>query len=91
MANKEELEAMGISNNQKTNNTSNENINAVAKVIKILAIITAILGIVFGVYAIDILNMDEGALIIIIASIISAVFTYALGEIIQLLEDIKNK
>lgn len=90
MASDEELRAMGISNNGKMNNISNEHSNTVAKVIKIIAIITAIVGVVFGLYAIDGLNMDEGALIIIIASIISAVFIYALGEIIQKLENIDN-
>ena len=58
---------------------------------KALAIVEVVIGVIFGIYAIDGLNMDEGAIVIIIASIISAIFTYALGEIIQLLEDIKNK
>lgn len=88
MASKEELEAMGISSKEEY--SKNESINTVAKVIKIIAIISAIVGIIFGIYAIDGLNMDEGAIIIIVASVVSAVFVYALGEIIQLLQNIDN-
>ena len=92
MASNEELKAMGISNDNKDNNVNvSEKTNKVATIIKALSIVAGVIGVVFGLYAIDGLNMDEGALIIIIASIISAIFTYALGEIIQLLEDIKNK
>lgn len=95
MASNEELKAMGISNENREYKNNNGNVssrtNKVATIIKALSIVAGVIGVVFGLYAIDGLNMDEGALIIIIASIISAIFTYALGEIIQLLEDIKNK
>ncbi len=92
MASDEELKAMGISNDNKNNNVNvSARTNKVATIIKALAIVEVVIGVIFGIYAIDGLNMDEGAIVIIIASIISAIFTYALGEIIQLLEDIKNK
>lgn len=92
MASNEELKAMGISKDNKNNNGNvSSKTNKVATIIKALSIVVGVIGVIFGIYAINGLNMDEGALIIIIASIISAIFTYALGEIIQLLEDIKNK
>lgn len=95
MASNEELKAMGISNDNSDNKNNNVNVlvrtNKIATIIKALSIVEVVIGVIFGLYAIDGLNMDEGAVIIIIASIISAVFIYALGEIIQLLEDIKNK
>lgn len=95
MASNEELKAMGISNYNNDNKNNNVNVlvktNKIATIIKALSIVEVVIGVIFGLYAIDGLNMDEGAVIIIIASIISAVFIYALGEIIQLLEDIKNK
>ena len=95
MASNEELKAMGISNDNNDNKNNNVNVlvktNKIATIIKALSIVEVVIGVIFGIYAIDGLNMDEGAIVIIIASIISAIFTYALGEIIQLLEDIKNK
>lgn len=65
--------------------------NTVASIIKGIAVISAIAGVIVGLVSIDALNFGVMAVVIIIASIISAVFIYALGEIIQLLEDIKNK
>ena len=64
--------------------------NTVAKIIKILAIIQGIIGIILGFYSIDNFNFDEWGFIIVIASVISAVFIYATGEIIQKLENIDN-
>ncbi len=133
MANKEELEAMGITvkqckecckdiseeeynshkgyckncyndrynienakkqYNQSENNTSyNEEetntTNTVAKVIKIIAILNAIAGVILGLVGIE--DFEVYAVVFIVASIISSIFIYAIGEIIQLLEDIKNK
>lgn len=92
MINDEELRAMGISNDNKDDNVNvSAKTNKIATIIKALSIVEVVIGVIFGIYAIDGLNMDEGAVIIIIASIISAIFIYGLGEIIQLLEDIKNK
>lgn len=64
--------------------------NTVAKIIKILAIVQGIIGIILGFYSIDNFNFDEWGFIIVIASVISAVFIYATGEIIQKLENIDN-
>lgn len=93
MASKEELEALGISDNHNMNDRNNSVIqtNAVAKIIKILAIVVGVVGVLFGIISIDALNSGEMAVFIILLSVISAVFIYALGEIIQLLQDIKNK
>ena len=63
--------------------------NTVAKFIKIIAILEAISGIILGLMFIEYLEIM--IIVVIVASIISSAFIYALGEIIQLLEDIKNK
>lgn len=64
--------------------------NKTAIVIKVIAILGGIAGIIFGLYAIDGLNMDEGAIFIIATSIISAIFIYGFGEIIQKLQNIED-
>ena len=64
--------------------------NGIAKTIKIIAITLGVLSIIASL----ILREELGIILLIttiIISIISSVFVYALGEIIQLLEDIKNK
>lgn len=90
MANKDELEAMGISRNSNDNiattNIQNSNKNSVASIVKGLAILETIIGIIIGF-----ITIEEFGIPVIVASVISAIFIYALGEIIQLLEDIKNK
>ena len=95
MASKEEKSALGIfmqeEYNTRNNKEDNTGINTVAKVIKIISIIVAVGGFIFGLYTIDGLNTGSLVAPIIIGSVIFAVFLYALGEIIQLLEDIKNK
>ena len=63
--------------------------NIVAKVIKIIAILNAIAGIILGLVGIE--DFEVYAVVFIVAIIISSSFIYAIGEIIQLLEDIKNK
>lgn len=63
--------------------------NIVAKVIKIIAILNAIAGVILGLVGIE--DFEVYAVVFIVASIISSIFIYAIGEIIQLLEDIKNK
>lgn len=80
----------------KTDNNTNDNeeeekstTNIVAKVIKIIAILNAIAGVILGLVGIE--DFEVYAVIFIVASIISSIFIYAIGEIIQLLEDIKNK
>lgn len=62
--------------------------NVVATIVKVIALISAIAGIILGVYLIE--EMEIMAVTIIISSIISSVFVYALGEIIQKLENIER-
>ena len=64
--------------------------NIVATVVKGIAIISAIAGLIVGLISIDELNSEIMAVAIIIISIISAVLVYALGEIIQKLENIER-
>lgn len=64
--------------------------NTVAKIVKIIAILEGIVGVISGFYSIDNLNFDEWGFAIIIVSVVSAVFIYAIGEIIQKLENIDN-
>lgn len=92
MSNKKDLfNAIGISKNDNNNNNNNQNndgINPVARVLKVIAILTAIIGIYYGVVVI---NSQTYSLPVIFGSIGFAIFDYGFGEIIQLLEDIKNK
>lgn len=83
-------------NNEKKSEHNNANIiennyyqNTVAKIIKILSFILGILGIIVGLTTIE--DLQLMSIIIIVTSLISSILIYALGEIIQLLEDIKNK
>ncbi len=71
-------------------NYSNRKYNKTAILIKSIAIIGLIIGLCIGFSRIEEYKEELGA-IYIITSIISGIFIYALGEIIQLLEDIKNK
>lgn len=79
--------------NQNVNNSINyeeeSTTNIVAKIIKIIAILEAIAGILLGLVFIE--DLEIMVIVVIVASLISGVFIYAIGEIIQLLEDIKNK
>lgn len=63
--------------------------NTVAKIIKIIAILETISGIILGLIFME--DLEIMVIVVIVASLISGVFIYAIGEIIQLLEDIKNK
>lgn len=65
--------------------------NRVATIIKVISIIGAIIGVCFGFSQFDSYKSEGMGVTIIVASVVSAIFVYALGEIIQLLEDIKNK
>ena len=67
----------------------NKSSNKVATIIKTIAIILAIICTIMGLLAID--ELKSLSIVIILTGVISAIFVYALGEIIQLLEDIKNK
>lgn len=86
MASDEELKAMGIIGNSNNHSSKTTIKNSVANIIKALAIVEVIIAIVVGL-----ITIEEFGIFVIVGSIISAVFIYALGEIIQLLEDIKNK
>lgn len=69
--------------------SDNTKINTVAKIIKIIAILEGIVSIILGFMFME--DLELYSLIIILVGGISAIFVYAIGEIIQLLEDIKNK
>lgn len=86
MASDEELKAMGIIGNSNNHTVKTTIKNNVANIIKALAIVEVIIAIVVGL-----ITIEEFGIFVIVGSIISAIFIYALGEIIQLLEDIKNK
>lgn len=62
--------------------------NTVATIVKGMAIISAIVGTILGLYSIE--EMEIMAVVIIVASVVSSVFVYALGEIIQKLQNIEN-
>ncbi len=92
MANKEELEAMGIkqANNQnRYNNTKNSNgNNQIATVLKAFSIITMIISVVtFLILMED--NFYTG-LIIVVSGIIGGIFILGFAEIIQKLQNIED-
>ena len=64
--------------------------NTVAKIIKVVSIIFGVIGAIYGFYAIDGLHADQWGFAIMILSVITAVFMYGFGEVIQLLSDINN-
>lgn len=90
---------INIKNVQENDDNENENSitdnyyhneNKIALAIKVIAIISLILGILASL---SLLTLNDSGIIIIIgiiASIISSVFVYALGEIIQKLENIED-
>ncbi len=63
--------------------------NNIANLLKAFGIILAIVGIFGGFISIEYLGIY--AVVVIVISIISATLIYGIGEIIQLLEDIKRK
>lgn len=75
-------------NNEYNNISKTRNINTIAKFIKVLAIIEGIIGFIVGLISENSLMIG---LLYISISVISAMFIYGFGEMIQLLEDIKNK
>lgn len=76
---------------RKKPNGDTKKSNNVAYIIKSIAIIGAIAGIILGCMQFSSYHTESLGILYIVISVISAVFVYALGEIIQLLEDIKNK
>lgn len=75
--------------NNKTVNKNEKNI--AASIIKAISIIGAIISVIYGLNLLGSYTTSTIGFFVIIISIISAVFIYGLGEIIQLLEDIRNK
>lgn len=63
--------------------------NHIASVIKAFVIVIIVLGCIFGVVGL-VINIAIG-IVIFVATLISALLFSAIAEIIQLLEDIKNK
>lgn len=77
-------------NQKQYSNTHNNNIIAtILKALSIFISIIGIIGLIVGI-ATDEMEVFTG-IIIILSSFISSIFIYGFGEIIQLLEDIKNK
>lgn len=64
--------------------------NKVALIIKIIAIVGAVAGIIYGCILSDSSYTEELGIVYVVVSIISAVFVYALGEIIQKLQNIED-
>ena len=79
-------------NNKKTPKNKKEestgSINWIGMALDLLSILIAIIGIIWGLV---IINENEMGLVIIVSSIISALFIRALAEIINLLQDISDK
>ena len=64
--------------------------NKVALIIKVLSILGGIIGFGYGCSLFDSSYTKELGIVYIIVSIVSAVFVYALGEIIQKLQNIED-
>lgn len=88
---KEHTENLSINNSNALSNCKSDIYpkNKIAKSMKLVSIILLILGIIIGITQLD-TYLVLGITYIVI-SIISSIFVYGFGEIIQLLEDIKNK
>ena len=65
--------------------------NKVALAIKIISIVASVIGVIASLTLFGSSYTEDLAIIYLIVSIVGGIFSYALGEIIQLLEDIKNK
>ena len=90
MKNRErELSALGIlDKREKHSKETNEKENHVASIIKIIAILIALLGTLVSFAYIS--DLEGLTFVYIIASVISAIFVYAIGEGLQLLQEIVN-
>ena len=86
MKKKEELEILGI-NSRKTHSNKNQySENKVASIIKTLALLIGVLGSLSGLFFEDFTVL----IIFIVVSIISAIFIYAIGEGLALLQKIAD-
>lgn len=77
-------------NDDYTENNSYVKQNKVALVIKVIAVVGAVVGIIASCRMFEASYTEDMAVIGIIASVIGGVFSYALGEIIQKLQNIEN-
>lgn len=75
-------------NDIKDNNYYNE--NKIALAIKVIAIISFILGILASLLLLTLIDSGIIVIIGIVATIISSVFIYSLGEIVQKLQNIED-
>lgn len=85
-----EIEQQKVEQRDSNYNNGLKKINIVANLIKIISLLAGIIGIIYGLSMLDSWRTEELVFPIIIASIVVAIFIYGFGEIIQLLEDIKN-
>ena len=74
---------------EKNEETTNNNGNKIAEAIKVTGVILCIIGVIAGI-SVGSSSVLESSLIIG-GSIISTILMFGFGEIIQLLEDIRNK
>lgn len=74
---------------EKKQTYAEEETNGIAHAIKIIAVLSAIAGVILGIISFE--ELEGMAVAIIVGSIISAIFICGFAEIIQLLQDIKNK
>ena len=68
--------------------------NKVAQVIKIYAVLNGVAGAVIGLVVMGLMGTVIGVVIAIVIAVIAMITSfgiYAFGEVVQLLEDIKNK
>lgn len=75
---------MDFKEERKNNHHEKESKNGVASIIRTLAIIVGILGSVSGFF------VEDFTIVFIIVSIISAIFIYAIGEGLALLQKIAD-
>lgn len=75
---------MDFKEERKSNHYEKESKNRVASIIRTLAIVVGILGCVSGFF------VEDFTIVFIIVSIISAVFIYAIGEGLALLQKIAD-
>ena len=77
-------------NDDYTENKYYESQNKVAFVIKVIAIVGAVIGIIASCRMFESSYTEGMAIIGIIGSVVGGVFSYALGEIIQKLQNIED-
>ena len=88
---KDDKEEVFVMDTEKDNNINDIKIkNKMAKLLSNLGVIITIIGFIVGIIFL-IKGFIAYCVITIISSILSMIFMFAFSEIIQLLEDIKNK